>query len=169
MNQKIRRGLQAGLFVALILATVSGLSAPTQGQESIHRAEAVVLVNSASSNYTDFAQYIRPYLDHFGIPYTVLDIASAPVTSSIAEYALIIIGHRNLDPSHLYLDSTEQSIISAAVFAGTGLVNFDNVLVSGIYTPLYTYVQDIFRFGYASSTPGAQVQIHTGIGSPLIN
>ncbi|GEM_PF-5461870 len=94
MNQKIRRGLQAGLFVALILATVSGLSAPTQGQESIHRAEAVVLVNSASSDYADFAQYIRPYLDHFGIPYTTLDIATTPVPPSIADYALILISHR---------------------------------------------------------------------------
>ncbi len=157
------------LMVAIALAANSLLyltQRPAMGQTNEPRPMgAIVLVNSASSDYADFAQYIRPYLDHFGIPYIVLDIATAPVTSSIADYALIIIGHRNLDPNHLYLDSSEQSLISAAVSAGTGLVNFDNVLTDG-GAPVYTYVQDVFRFGYTTATPQQQVEIHTDVGAP---
>lgn len=166
MSQKIRSGVQAGLVVALILTVLAGLVVPTRGQASVYRAEAIVLVNSASGDYTGFDQVIRPYLDHFGVPYTVLDIAAAPVPVSVSTYALIIIGHRNLDPDHLYLDVTEQSFLSTAVFSGAGLVNFDNLLADSGYSPYYTYVQDIFRFGYTTATAQQQVEIHSEVGSP---
>ena len=59
---------------------------------------AIVLVNSQSPDYTPgFQHLIQPYLDHFGIPYTTLDISTTAVPATINEYSLIIIGHRNLD------------------------------------------------------------------------
>jgi chitodextrinase len=109
---------------------------------------SLVLVNSESRYYTDFQQFIKPYLDNFGIPYNVLDIASDPVPANIGDAAVIIIGHAEFDTGDiLYLSPTEQSYITAAVNAGTGLINFDPVLDdSG--TPRYDYIQSIFRFGY---------------------
>ena len=77
------------------------------------RADAVVLVNSASAGYLDFQRYIQPYLNHFGVPYTTLDINAASVTSAIGDYALIIIGHRQLDTAGIYLDNVEQAAIPA--------------------------------------------------------
>jgi hypothetical protein len=121
------------------------------------RAEALVLVNSTSQGYPDFQHYIKPYLDHFGIPYTVLDIANTPVGPDVEEYAVIIVGHRQLDNEGLYLDTTGQGNITAAVSGGTGLVNFDNDLSAEGSTPRYQFVQEIFGFGYTPSFPGSGV------------
>ncbi|MBE9507530.1 MAG: hypothetical protein IMY86_05720, partial [Chloroflexi bacterium] len=116
-----------------------------------------MLVNSASPYYADFQHYIRPYLDNFGVPYTALDIAATPVEASVSEYAVIIVGHRQLDLTGAYLDATEEGYITAAVSTGTGLVNFDNDLSVGGSTARYQYVEDIFGFGYVAPSTGAGV------------
>jgi fibronectin type 3 domain-containing protein len=117
---------------------------------------SVVLVSSRSSYYADFQHFIKPYLDNFGIPYNVLDIATTSVPSTIGDAAIIIVGHRELDVNSSYLSSTEQGYITSAVNAGTGLVNFDNVLDNG-GTPLYNYVQTIFGFGFGGETNARNV------------
>lgn len=122
------------------------------------KGEALVFVNSASARYTDFRIYIQPYLDNFGIPYKVLDIASEPVGSEIGEYSVIIVGHQQLDPTLAYLDPTEEANISSAVKGGTGFVNFDNDLSVGGSTPRYQFVQDIFGFGYINPSAGSGVR-----------
>jgi hypothetical protein len=163
----LKRWLLSVVAVALMVNSLLYLtSRPVAGQvDEPRRVGALILVNSTSAYYSDFPQYIQPYLDHFGIPYTVLDIAQEPVTSAIADYALIVIGHKGLDANHQYLDSAEQAAISSAVWGGAGLVNFDSILTySGV--PLYAFVQDIFRFSYTTSTPHNQVEIHTDVPSP---
>ncbi len=112
-----------------------------------------MLVNSSSAKYLDFQHAIQPYLDNFGVPYTVLDIASNAVGTDIGNYALIIIGHSQLDTNHVYLDATAQQNISMAVTNGTGLVNFDNDLVAG-GTNRYQFMKDIFGFSFGSATTG---------------
>jgi hypothetical protein len=133
------------LFLAL--AALSLLCAPT-GAIGAQRTDVVLLVNSASASYADAQHYIRPYLDQFGVPYTVLDIAVTPVTSSIGDYALIIVGHKQLDVGGTYLSGSEQANISTAVHKGTGLVNFDGDLSPDGSTPRYQFVQTIFGFSY---------------------
>jgi hypothetical protein len=120
------------------------------------RTDALVLVNQNSANYIDFQQFIQPYLDHFGVPYTVLDITSTAVGTDIGDYALVIVGHRSLDPSHAYLNLTEEGYISAAVNAGSGLVNFDNDLALGL-TSRYQYIDDIFGFDYIFASSGSDI------------
>ena len=134
---------------------------------------AVVLVNSHSANYADFQHFIQPYLDNFGVPYTVLDIATAPVQTDIQDYALIIIGHRQIDvgstcSSAPCLSSAEQANISAAVNAGTGLMNFDNDLSADGTTARYQFIQDIFNFGYQSAPSGSGVVFTSAAGSHWI-
>jgi hypothetical protein len=119
-------------------------------------ADAVVLVNSTSAKYTDFQHYIQPYLGNFSVPYTVQDIATNPVGTNIARTALIIIGHRQLDTNHLYLDTNAQANISAAVSNGVGLVNFDSDLFAGS-TNRYKFIQDIFGFGFAAVSSNISV------------
>ncbi len=135
------------------------------------RSDAVVLVNSASSSYADFQHYIQPYLDTFGVPYTNLDIATQSVGADIGDYAVIIIGHRQLDVGDAYLDATEEDHISAAVSAGTGMVNFDNDLSIGGSAPRYQFVQDIFDFDYMPPSTGFGVTFTSveGVGSLQIN
>ncbi|MBE7436701.1 MAG: DUF4082 domain-containing protein [Anaerolineales bacterium] len=133
------------------------MSAPALQDSSNSRADALVLMNSDSAGHIDFVHYIQPYLDHFGIPYTLLDISTTPITENVIDYALIIIGHRQLDIAGTYLDTTEQGNLSAAVNAGTGLVNFDNDLSADGSTPHYSFVQDVFGFGYGGATSGSGV------------
>jgi len=119
-------------------------------------ADAVVLVNSASAKYLDFQRLIQPYLDNFGMPYTVQDIATNASTTNLTSCALVIIGHKQLDTNHVYLDSSAQVNISRAVSNGVGLVNFDNDLSIGVVAR-YQFVQDIFGFSYGSAATGANV------------
>ncbi len=121
-----------------------------------NNAGAVVLVNSHSAKYQDFAHFIQPYLGNFGVPYQVLDIASNTVDSSLTNYALIIIGHAQLDTNLTYLSSAAQSSISLAVSNGVGLVSFDNVLATS-NTPIYQFEQDIFGLGYTNPVDGGNV------------
>ncbi len=127
-------------------------------QPSVIGAGAVVLVNSSSPKYLDFQHFIQPYLDTFGVPYTVLDIASNSIGTNLAHYASIIIGHKLLDTNGVYLNSLAQSNISLAVSNGTGLVNFDSALSVGS-TPRYGFIQNIFGFGYGASTSGTNVTL----------
>jgi hypothetical protein len=139
------------------------LSTTTWAQDRL--AQALVLVNSTSTTYyQDFAHYIQPYLDHFGAPYAVLDIATTPLPANVGDYSLVIIGHRQIDTGHASsgvsgLDSSEQALLVSAINAGTGLVNFDNDLSADGATGRYQFVQDIFNFGYNTSTGGANVSL----------
>jgi len=121
-------------------------------------ADAVVLVNSHSAKYSDFQHFIQPYLDNFGIPYTVQDIATTAPGPGIGKYAVIIIGHNQLDISQTYLNTAAQVTISLAVANGTGLVSFDSDLYTGT-TGRYQFVQDIFGFSYGSSAAGSSVSL----------
>ncbi len=119
-------------------------------------AGAVVLVNSHSAKYVDFQHFIQPYLDNFGFPYVVQDISTNAPGASLTNYAVIIIGHSQLDIAQAYLTSPAQTAISLAVSNGTGLVSFDNNLATN-NTARYQFVQDIFGFTYGSSSSASSV------------
>jgi hypothetical protein len=117
---------------------------------------AVVLVSSASARYSDFQRFIQPYLDHFGVPYAVLDIRTNTALTNFERYAVVIVGHGQIDTNHLYLSTASQDTLSAAVANGTGLVNFDSDL-SAAAGPRYQFVQDIFGFSYGAAAFGSTV------------
>jgi hypothetical protein len=122
------------------------------------RADALLLVNSISPEYPDFQQLVRPYLDHLGVPYTTVDISTTPLPANIDNYALVIIGHRQLDAADAYLDAADEETIRAAVSTGTGLVTFDNDLSDG-GAGRYQFIQDIFGFSYGAATSGSGITI----------
>ncbi|HXC98974.1 MAG TPA: hypothetical protein VN048_06505 [Verrucomicrobiae bacterium] len=140
---------RVSLFV-LLLALVGAPRA------NANNAGAVVLVNSQSAAYLDYVHFLQPYLGNFGVPYAVLDIASNTVSSNLTNYALIIIGHAQLDTNHVYLSAGAQSNIAWAVSNGTGLVSFDNVLSSN-NAPMYQFEQSIFGLGYTNPVTGGSV------------
>ena len=148
---------RAVLFAAIV-ALVAGLL-PTPAVQpaaaaTSRRADAAVLVNSASPGFADYTHYVKPYLDHFGFAYTTLDIATVAIASTIGAYAVIVVGHRGLDTADAYLDATEEGFLSNAVSSGAGLVNFDNDLSAG-GVGRYAFVNDVFGFGYAGATSGS--------------
>lgn len=98
-----------------ITVTVSG-SMPSNANRN-----ALVMVNSGSAayyyNYTD---YLKPYLDWFGIPYDTYDSDSGDPLPDLSQYAVIIMGHRSV-----YTDNYPLSALEAAIAGGTGLFSFD--------------------------------------------
>jgi hypothetical protein len=137
--------------------------------------KAVVLINSTSADYEDFQHFIQPYLDNFGIPYDVQNLAVTPVGPEIEDYSLIIIGHRDINANG-QLNSDAQTYLTNAVVDGSGLVNFDNALSSGTSASLQ-FVQDLFGFTYDASTHTASgvafdtshyiTQLHTQDTGPI--
>ena len=101
--------------------------APPAGDEP--RAQALVVVDSRSDAADDFGRLVGPYLDHFGVPFSVADLARGHLPANLPAYALIVIGHRGLAAAGGF-DGSDQAALSAAVERGTGLVNFDNDLWS---------------------------------------
>jgi hypothetical protein len=141
-------------FLRSLIVLLALVLFPTASKSATVSADTVVLVNSASTRYLDFRNYLQPYLDHFGIPYSVLDVRTNEVGANIADYALIVVGHAQFDTNHLYFSPTEQSNVVQAVAAGVGLVNFDSVLSGSGMTTNYQYVQDIFGFSYPGGSTG---------------
>ena len=130
----------------------------------VRRADALLLVNSTSPRYGDAERRVVPYLEHFGVPYDVLDVSLAPVGPDVADYALIVVGHAGLDLGGQYLDASEQANLSDAVFRGTGLVSFDADLVTDAGLARYAWVQDVFGFSYQAPRSGSGVLF--GIDTP---
>lgn len=120
------------------------------------RADAIVLVNSASDRFGDYARYIEPYLDHLGVGHATIDIATEPVPVDLGDYALIIVGHQRLDIAGTALNAGEHDLIEDAVRLGAGLVSFDADLADG-GVGRYAWVQAVFGFGYASAGAATSV------------
>ena len=108
--------LNALVLFALVLSLVPAPAlagpapAPALQAELTVATDAVVLVNSASGDYADFQHFIQPYLDHFGVPYTVLDIATQPIGGNIGDYALISWNVVFMDTYRLPRDTRERRI-----------------------------------------------------------
>jgi hypothetical protein len=136
MKITMNKAVVAFVVFVLSLSPIMAIHlAPIKAEAPIQRySDALVLVNSASPYVLDFVHYIKPYLNYFGIPYSTLDISTMDIPSDIEKHSLIIIGHKNFDPGHLYLSSTEEGYIVGAVNAGSGLINFDNALTQALAT-----------------------------------
>ena len=102
------------VIAVLCLTAFFGNVQPARAQSAVLRADALVLVNSASATYSDFGAWVQPYLDQFGVPYTLLDVSTSPVPADLSSYALIVIGHRQIDPGGLLLDASLPKYCSAA-------------------------------------------------------
>ena len=142
-----------------VTSSVANLTLLSLSQSGFQNAGAVVLVNSSSARFLDFQHYLQPYLDNFGVPYTVLDIATNGVGTNLEQFALIVIGHSQLDTNGTSLTSAGQDNISLAVSHGTGLVSFDGALSGAGGNARYPFVQSIFGFGYGASSVASSVTL----------
>jgi hypothetical protein len=92
------------------------------------RAEVIVLIDSRGPDANDFAHLVEPYLSHFGVPFALLDIATAEVGADVGDHSLIVVGHRGVVAA---LAPPARAAIDAAVATGTGIVAFDDNLWDG--------------------------------------
>lgn len=110
-------GCNPGSLGNSITVTVSGTYSPTITNK------ALLVVNNNSASYSDYANYIKPYLDNFGIPYDVYNEPTPQNLPDLEDYALIILGHRNIYDGI----STPYPVspIVSAVNNGIGLFSLD--------------------------------------------
>lgn len=104
-----------------ITVTVSGTYNPTVTNK------ALVLVNGISGDYSDFTNLIKPYLDHFGVPYDMFNSSSPSGHPVFTDYSVIIFGHSNVY-SGIAPNEYPVADLAAALTAGVGLVSFDPAL-----------------------------------------
>jgi hypothetical protein len=100
-----------------ITVTVSGTYVPGVTNK------ALVIVNSVSSDYDDYANYISPYLENFGVPADIYNEPTPQNLPDLTDYALVILGHRNIYDGVTVEYPVAQ--VTAAVNDGVGLVSFD--------------------------------------------
>ncbi|NSW89103.1 MAG: hypothetical protein HPY74_00220 [Firmicutes bacterium] len=97
-----------------------------QRHNSLGNRCLLVVVNSIGSywDYSIVDETVLTALEHFGMPYTVLDLAKQRLTPQILRScAGIILAQSRLGN---FLTDEEMKLIAETVEEGTGLVNFDN-------------------------------------------
>jgi YD repeat-containing protein len=115
-----------------------------------------VLVNSSNTtgyNITqgspgEYQRYLERYLEHWQIPYRVIDTSTQAPPSNLGSVQLIVCGH-----SGLSLSSSWQQAILQAVQGGSGFVNFDADSAIGTNA----HIQGIF--GATGSSVGATATV----------
>ena len=78
----------------------------------------LVLVNRNSPLYREGFEMVLPYLDHFGVFYTLVDLAKEPFPDNTENYPLVI-------AVHCMLNEQECAALLETARAGSGLVIFD--------------------------------------------
>jgi hypothetical protein len=104
------------LFFSLLVLTVCSVSK----KQSL---DILICLNSKSPEVVKAREFLIPYMEHFGMPYHILDIGESAFPEDIQDHALIVIGHpgisAGIDNDHLV------QLIRSAAKKGTGIVTFD--------------------------------------------
>jgi hypothetical protein len=120
----------AQIFLAVPAKGFEATSTPVQAETPVPdpvvspSCKALVLVNSNQSDYLNYNCYLKPYLDHFGVPYDVIDLNKTLYNNiNFNFYSIIIPGHDAILNDTDYPGYLNQ--IEAAIKNGVGLCSFD--------------------------------------------
>jgi len=125
---------------------------------------ALVLINSSAPRASDFERYVKSYLDYFGVPYDVCDLASTQAPYDAGRYALIIVGHEGAVVGAPNLDAAGVGRLANAIEGGTGLVSFDPLLFAPSDSALSRWACATVGAlsGGAASPTATTIEIHRG-------
>jgi len=126
-------------IICLIFAVLSSCSTIIEQKQ-----EALVFINSNVPDVKKANEYLIPFLDHYGIPYAILDIAKQPLPNSFKEYAVIIFGHNNVINDDPDMESRLENKFLKAVFSGCGVVSFDTDVMNQYYKSIGNPVKSKF-------------------------
>jgi hypothetical protein len=107
------------MVVAILCMIVSGCISNQKYGRNV-----LVITNSESSDYLKAKEFLVPYLDHFGIPYELVDIAVTELTENKLSYALLILSHPQLAKNDLQSNAL-QDFIEQEIQNGGGVLSFD--------------------------------------------
>ena len=133
-------------FIPLSIALISLFLLAGCGNIQKKSSNVLVILNSSSPAYCKGKEYIIPYLDHFGLPYSTIDISREELPEKLGKYALLIVAHKQIETG---LDRNTKSRILKAVNSGTGLVSFDfHFALQKEYQPVqYTETKELIFSG----------------------
>ncbi len=87
-------------------------------------------LNSSSPEVSKGVEKIIPYLDHFGVSYTAVDLASELVPSNSEKSVLVIISHSQLIGNDNVLKKKLDQFLVNCISSGIGILSFDPLLPS---------------------------------------
>jgi len=119
-----------GIVVFLMAVVFSSSSHSSESlSQGLQRKDVsmnvLVLVDSDSPAAFKSREMVLPYLDHFGIPYSVLDIKIFEAPDNWEDYSLVIMSHSGFfSGNHDRKASIERKLLKA-LDSGCGVVSFD--------------------------------------------
>ena len=121
--------LKASLLIASILILTA-----CNVTDTIRTSDVIVLLNSNSSEVSKGVEKMIPYLDHFGVSFTAVDLAGAAVPSNPEESVLVIVSHPQLTGNDLALEKKLNKFLDKCISSGTGILSFDPLLPCSLLT-----------------------------------
>jgi len=115
------------LLIALVLCFAS-----CQVSEPLNTSDVVVLLNSNSPEVSKGFEKIIPYLDHFGVSYSAVDLHSETVPSNPENSVLILVSHPQLCGNDNKLEEKLNQFLDKCISSGTGILSFDPLLPSSL-------------------------------------
>ncbi len=113
------------VLALLLLPILTGCG----GKAPVNASEVLLLFNSNAPESSIAEQKVIPYLNHFGVQFTPVDVASQELPAD-ADPALVIIGHAGI------ADSTRveqiRSFLARCQSHGAGILSFDPALPEGL-------------------------------------
>ena len=113
------------LLIALILIPMACNVTDTSSTSDV-----IVLLNSNSSEVSKGLEKVIPYLDHFGVSFTAVDLSKDPVPSNPEKSVLVIVSHPQLTGNDKDLQGRLDKFLDHCSSSGTGILSFDPLLPS---------------------------------------
>ncbi len=114
----------------LAILAATGIVLNCRGPEQPISSAVVVLVNTNSPEVTKGTQKLVPYLNHFGISFTTVDLAGGILPPGPEKPALIIVSHPGIAANDMTMAGLIEQYLEKHQASGTGLVSFDPLLPS---------------------------------------
>ena len=115
------------LLIALILIPMACNVTDTSSTSDV-----IVLLNSNSPEVSKGLEKIIPYLDHFGVSFTAVDLSKDPVPSNPEKSVLVIVSHPQLTGNDKELQGSLYQFLDHCSSSGTGILSFDPLLPSSL-------------------------------------
>jgi hypothetical protein len=115
------------LLIALILIPMACNVTDTSSTSDV-----IVLLNSNSSEVSKGLEKMIPYLDHFGVSFTAVDLSKDPVPSNPEKSVLVIVSHPQLTGNDKDLQGRLDKFLDHCSSSGTGILSFDPLLPSSL-------------------------------------
>jgi hypothetical protein len=116
----------------LALIATTGLVLNCRGPEQAISSDVIVLLNSNSPQVTKGTQKLIPYLDHFGVSYSMADLAEGHLPSGSDKPALVIVSHPEIDGNDVKMAGLLDQYLKKNHEYGTGIISFDPMVPNSL-------------------------------------